>query len=299
MGEALGHMFLWALNGLLNSGGCSKDDLKIDTNMLTFSNWLWGYLMIIGLGFTLVYFLFEMNQKLALEGHDLNIKSIMAPILKLAIACILLMNGASIVGNILGFHNNFVDKASDYSVGNFRLDSAGTSVGEETDTGNEGTESMDEETAKEQIMTAINGFGVLQLVGLLPFVLIMAIIQMVLSIIWKYKALVYKLELLWKIGITPIALSDIYNGSHSNAIRWIKSLLAMALYGASFILIVKLGNSMVLGSYADVARDLSNGEVSISLVLTAVKNILSFVVIPFAELGVLSAIRQATKEALG
>lgn len=299
MGEIVAKIVIWILEMSLNAGGAGKTDLKISDNMLNMSNWLWNYLMIIGLGLTIIHFLFEINQKLALEGRDLNIKSVMSPFLKFAVAFILLSHGSSIVTNVLGFHNTFMDKAATFEVADFTFDYMGTAIGEDDPAAGSGEtgEDMDEETAKGQIETAINGIGLLQLIGLLPFILIMAVIQIILSLVWKYKALVYKLELLWKVGITPVALSDIYNGGHSNAIRWLKGLIATAVYGGSFILLTKLGSSMILGSYTDIATSLTSGGGE--AFFTVITDMFSFLVIPFAELGVLSAIKQATKEAFG
>lgn len=299
-GESIAAFFLEALDTMFSGGGCSMNDLTIGNTILEFSSKIWGYFAIVGLGLTMIYFLFEMNQKLALEGRDINIKSFMSPFLKFAIAVILLSQGTKIVGSIIGFHNYTVKKAdqmqtialSESDLIALNGDGGNSEVTETPDS------SITNEQAREKVKEKISGMGLWESLAIFPFVLIMYLIQLILSLVWKYKALTYKLEFLWKIGITPVALSDIYNGSHSNAFRWIKGLIATAIYGASFILLVKLGSWVSYGSYVDMVNNVFTDSFSFSAFISQIGYLLSFVIIPFAELGVLSAVKQATKEAL-
>lgn len=301
-GESLAAFLMEALDTMFGGGGCSMEDLTIGDTILEFSGKIWGYFAIVGLGLTMIYFLFEMNQKIALEGRDLNIKSFMSPFLKFAIAVVLLSQGTKIVGSIIGFHNYTVKKADQMqtialSESDFiALNGAGGS--EDAGTPSEPGSSITDEQARAIVKEKISDMGLWEALAIFPFVLIMYLVELVLSLVWKYKALTYKLEFLWKIGITPVALSDIYNGSHSNAVRWIKGLIATAIYGASFILIVKLGSWVSYGSYVDMVNEVFNDSFSFSAFISQIGYLLSFVIIPFAELGVLSAIKQATKEAL-
>ena len=73
--------------------------------LLSTVNVVWHYLAIIGIGMTLIYFLIEINQKLALEGRDLTLKSIFAPILKLFVAIVILSAGAEIMSWILSLND--------------------------------------------------------------------------------------------------------------------------------------------------------------------------------------------------
>lgn len=299
--ETLAAFLLETFDTMFSGGGCSMNDLIIGNNVLKFSSRIWSYFAIIGLGLTIMYFLFEMNQKLALEGRDLNIKSFMSPFLKFAIAAVLLSQGSKIVGSVIGFHNYTVEKADQMQTialstsDLMALNEDESSPETPPESGSSGTS----EQAREKVKEKISGLSIFEALAIFPQVLIMYLIQLVLSLVWKYKALTYKLEFLWKIGITPIALSDIYNGSHSNAIRWLKGLIATAVYGASFILIVKLGSWVSYGSYIDMAERVFNDGFSLSAFISQIGYMLSFVIIPFAELGVLSAIKQATKEAFG
>ena len=53
-------------------------------------------------------------------------------------------------------------------------------------------------------------------------------ITLALQIVWIYKAIAYKLEVVWRVGITPIALADVYSGQQSHALRYLKNFLCWA-----------------------------------------------------------------------
>ena len=281
---------------LTSAGGANVELLKISPNTIHVAVWIWSYIGIIGSGVSLIYFLFELNQKVAFEGHDMTLKSFFAPFLKLFMAFVLLQYGGRMVDSILNFYNGMLDDVKSITI------SADGAVIDESETPPSGSDGDDTDPeaekneAKEKIRTSVSEAGIIEVLALLPLALIMWLIQIVLSFVWDYKALVFKIEFLWKMGITPIAMADVYNGSHSNAMRWIRGLLATAIYGASFILVAKLGNGLVTGNMSDMITAMSSGTAGL---VSGFKSILMFIVVPFAELGVLGAIKQATKEALG
>ena len=288
---------------LMSGGGANIEDLKFTESTMDFAEKVWGYLAILGVGLTLVYFLVEMNQKIALEGRDLNLKSFAAPFLKLFMAWVILLNGGSMVSSILGFYNASLKQADDW-----RVAVGGTEiVSTFKETTHNPTPSAEEtaalEAAKaaenediEKIQKVVKKMSIFELIGILPIALIMWLLQMILKIVWGYKAITFKLEFLWKIGTTPVALADVYNGLNSNAFRWLKGLMATAVYGMSFVLIVLIGNDMVSGEFKDTFFAMLDGEAGI---LRGFTTLVKFIVIPFAELGVLGAIKQTTREAFG
>ena len=73
---------------------------------------VWGYIGFFGMALTLIYFIIEINSKLAIEGaQNMTMKSFMAPFIKLAFACVILYNGGNIVGALLSVNDAMVDKA--------------------------------------------------------------------------------------------------------------------------------------------------------------------------------------------
>ena len=313
IGEFFAGLLLQFFDTLLSGGGCKAEDLTFSENLVKVSESIWGYLAILASGMTIMYFLIELNQKFAFEGRDLNLKSVGAPFLKLVFAMIMVAHGASIASNILGFHNGLVAWADDtltvtaltskeigFLAGE---ESSETPAGDGTDTpetgsGGETANKLDADQ-RQKIKDKMKSTNIITLMGAIIPILLMWIIQLVLSLIWKYKAITYKLEFLWKLGVTPLALSDIYSGLSSNAIRWIKGLIATSIYGASFIILVKLGSSISLSGVLDSIDRIIEGENFLSAFLDGIGYMISFVVIPFAELGVLGAVKQATREALG
>lgn len=260
-----------------------KDGAKLQfgNSFLSLSNKLWGYLSLVAIGLTLIYFLIELNRKLALEGGDFNMKSMFSPFLKLMIAIAILSQGATIFSTILDLNNSFVKEASSYDI--TELD-----TGEATDGKyNILNDDQREEFAKE---LADKTSGLIVTVFACVAMLLMYLITLVLNLVWFYKACMFKIEFLWRIGITPIGLTDIYSGNNSNAIRWCKGTLALAVYGMGLVVLPKLALVLMADSFTlAVTGGFWNCLASIA----------SCIIAPLAALGSASAVKQISKEALG
>lgn len=275
------------MEGAMNFGGATAESLKLSAEAMKFSRELWKYLAIAAMGMTIIYFLLEINQKFLYEGRDVTMKTFLIPFCKLFMAIVLLGHSAEITNNVLGFYNTTIKTVEGWHV------TVGGGVVTETE--EEKKEKMEKDKA--EIRTAMGSISLLELIGLLPIALILWLIQLVLKFIWEYKAITFKLELLWRIGMTPIAFSDIYSGQSSNAIRWLKAFIATAIYGAAFILIVEMGSAMLSGEWRTAFLEMLNGEKG--GMVHGFVTLIKFIVIPFAELGVLGAVKQITKEAFG
>lgn len=245
------------LDTIINGAGTSDsiaDSLKISPNIMAFVNIIWEYFMIIGIGMTLIYFLMEMNRKLALEGRDLNMKSMFAPFLKLMIAIAVLSQGAKIVTWLITYGNNLVDYANTHFITALTAGGSGTNG-----------------VTGEDIISGLGFFSKLLLV--IP-ALLMWVISMICSLVWLYKALGFKIELLFRTAITPIALADIYSGQNANAVRWLKGFLGMAIYAMSFIVIPRIGGALAAQELA-ASDDLWE----------VLRNLAQFLIVPIAEIG--------------
>lgn len=238
-----------------------KSELMFSQKTIDLVEGVWSYFSIVGIGMTLIYFLLEMNKKYAFEGRDMNIKSMFLPFLKLMLSIIVIANGAKIIGLLISLHNTIVkgvenamywDSAYDISSGGF------------ADVG-----------FLEKIMITIP-------------LMIAYLVALVVKLAWAYKALVFKIEYLYRVAITPIALSDVYSGDHSSAIKWLKSFLALALYAVAFIVIpvvaMKIGFTSTTISFWD---------------FSFLGTVASLLVAPIAALGCLSAAKSIAKQALG
>jgi len=126
-----------------------------------------------------------------------------------------------------------------------------------------------------------------KVIAILPL-LICWVITLVLRLVWIYKAIAYKLEVVWRVGITPIALADVYSGQQSHAIRYLKNFLVLGIYAASMIILPRIANTLVLDT-----------TVTINNLFDAFAMFVEMIMAPFAALGALSLAKTAAKEALG
>lgn len=235
---------------------------------------VWDYFALIGIGATLIYFLLEMNRKFALEGGDLTIKSFFAPFLKLMIAIAVLSQGGKILGLILTLNNHMVDAAKGWFA------NSESPLGE----------------AIEMTKEEIDGYGLMKLLSIVIPLLLCFVVSMVLKLIWWYKGILYKLEVLFRIGIAPISFADVYSGQNSNAVRYLKGFLVLGIYGAALVILPNLSMQLSVTTLWNTAESLPSPD-GVWEMITRVCE-LAFLA-PFAALSCASAARTAAKEALG
>lgn len=300
-GDAIGSMikFLFTLllgdkdpttgkmtNGIAN--GIAYNQLMFKSEWFSGSdimNQMFSYFSIIGLGFAIIYFLLEINRRYGFEGNDITLKTFGAPFLKFVASLIVLMNYSKIVSWILGLHNAIISKVRNWTW-------AGNSL--TTDV---------EATVQAINENVIGAMGLLALLVFLIPLIACLLVTLVCSFVWWYKAIGYKIEFLFRIGLSPIAAADIYGtGLSSGTMRWLKGLLAMTLYGMAFIIIPKIGLGLAVTDWnkamTDLASGASSGAEQLDLLWTLIKNMVQLIVVPIAEIGVLGAARTATKEVL-
>ncbi len=244
------------------------DYLIVSDGSLEIVNSVWAYLRLIGIGLTLVYFLAEINRMMVFEGRDVTYKTVLVPFLKLALAYFVLSKGALIVSWILTFNNTLIS----YADANFLGTSAGL-----------GTAGISSEGI-------IDGMGFWEKILFVIPCLLLWFCTVILSLVFIYKSFTYKLELLLRTCFAPVALADIYSGQHANAVRYLKGFLAHVLYGACFIIIPRMGNSLFV---ADMDSMIFSDGMSYIIYF------FFCLLAPLAEIGILSAAKQVTKEALG
>ena len=261
----------------------------------TFIKNAWNYLALIGVGMTLIYFLIEMNQKLAIEGsQNMTMKSLMAPFLKLMIAIVILCNGSKITMGLLSINDTFVAHFNGTTISSSSSSTPSTPSTSTTSTSTDpDTAGMDASSAEVYVKMrdAMADLGMVQAVIFCLILLLAYLVSLVLMLVWMYKAVSYKLEVLFRVAITPIALADVYSGSHSNAFRWLKGFLALALYAVAIIILPKIAT--LLG-----ASLLTTGLGSGAGLWDLTRALFTLFVAPFAALGVASTVKQMCKEAL-
>lgn len=239
---------------------------------------IYNYLAIAGIAFTLVYFLMEMNEKLALEGRDLTMKSFFAPFLKLMVACAVISQSGKIVSWIIMFNDTFITKISN--------------IARDTDKTSEKLA-----TVMAKLIEMFGSLGFFILLVVLIILMLTAIIGLVLKLVWWYKGMMYKLELLFRLSVLPIAVADVYGGKHSNAVRYIKGFLALGLYGVALIALPRIALTLATAMTADQLAALTGADKPD--IVAGLSCLLMYLVAPFAAIAASNVAKQISKEALG
>lgn len=268
---------------IMEASGTSPDLLKISDGVLALVRPLWAELCLFGIGLTLVFFIIELNKIYAFEGRDMNFKSMLKPFLKLGFAIVALSLGANIITTFLDWHNGFIDTI------NTRLN-AYTMI--PSYVASDGTLVMPTTIAGE--IVAEMGLGT-KIASILPLI-IAWIVSAVMKFIWDFKAYGYQFELLYRVGITPVALADIYSGQNANAVKWLKGFIGLALYGVSFIVIPRLGVAVSVEQFRKSIDALTSG--SAMGLFTMLLAFVGMLIVPIAELAIMGTIKQVCKEAL-
>jgi hypothetical protein len=277
-------------------GGTPLDSLTFTSNDIAIANTVFKYFAWFGICLSLVYFLLEINRKYAFESNDLTIKSMTLPFVKLGASIALLSQGATLISRLLSWGNALFQYAYD-NFDTMALGSSDSTYSFENFYVNLGGTVADDGTVSGVGAALIEGMSLLNLICVIPFVVAMALVALICSVVWIYKAFMFKLEVAYRICMTPIGLADIYSGHNTNAIRWAKGFLALMFYGMAFIVVPRIGNQIAVGLVTTTIGDSSSTGIVWFMERTAF--LIQLCIAPIAELGILSVIKQMTKEALG
>lgn len=261
--------FMALIDAMADTSALAPDKIKFNNaTMLGFANDIWKYFMLVSLGMAIIYFLMEMNTKIAFEGNNLTMKSIFAPILKFGFTFFILCYSPKIIGYAIDIGNSFIDF----------VDTKITLTDVDTYAG-----------ASKAFGDATSGFSILVMIVAGLFLIIAWLINMVLQLVWLYKAALFKLEVFWRIGMSPIALAEAYGGQHSGAMRWLKGTIALAVYGAALVALPRLVIEM-MGTDMPTIANSGNFWAFITFIFNTL-------IYPFAGLGACSIVKQVMKEA--
>lgn len=255
-------------------------------NMLTwtqdevdFALVLWDDFKLLGVCLGIVYFLLEMNHAVYLASSNWTMQSLMTPIIKFGVVFFMIGYGGNLVGGILSMGNWAVGELSYTTNAN-----AGLTV---------------------HMCDQIKQLGFIECILMFLPIIIMVITSFIISLVFVYKIFSYKLEVLVRVAVTPIVFGDLWDGRNSHAIRWLKKLAGLMLYGACFILILRIGYSTVISTmindYAATDTDSAyNTAVSAMVGIWALlKGLLFSFLVPIAEIGALSLAKNACMEVFG
>jgi hypothetical protein len=282
MDNFLAGMFNWVIETIFALTGATASQLEITQTSINFVAEIWDYFILLGLGLTVVYFIIDLNKKWMFEGQNLSLKTMMLPFFKLIIAVIVMANAGWLFGALCSFSNGFARFLEGLSIGNSLTPNVNDVGG-----------------------TMIKQFGFWEKIIMLFPLIIGFAVSVVCNLVWAYKALVYKIELVVRVAFAPVALADVYSGMNASAIKFIKGTLALILYGGCLIIIPKLTLAVGADNFLNMMDEISTTVASADFV-TKTSNVfnvilswIGLIICPIAGIGLTGAAKTITKEALG
>ena len=282
MDGILGGFFNWVIQTIFELTGATASQLEITQTSIDFVAGIWDYFILVGIGLTVVYFILDLNRKWMFEGQNMTIKSFAAPLLKLIIAVILMANAGWFFGSLFSFNYGFAIFLDYLGIG------SGLGLGDDDLGGN---------------MMKQLGFWE-KIIMIFPLILGFAV-AIICNLVWAYKALIYKIELIVRTAFAPIALADIYSGLNAAAIKYIKGTLALILYGGCLIILPKLTLAVGAENFLNMMNKMTNIMQSDSFgsAMSDIFNVIlawfGLVICPIAGIGLTGAAKTITKEAMG
>ena len=235
---------------------------------------IWDLCLAIAYGMTAIYFVYECNNKWAFEGNDISAKSFVAPFLKAIVAVIVIGNSQKVFFGMYDITAGWVNKLNGESA-----DPVDLGVLTSTDPGAE----------------VVKAMGILQLIVILLPALLGWVIGCIVNLVFKFKVILYRIEFAFRIGISPLALADSFNGLSSNSLRWLKGFFGICIYGAAFVAVPKIGAALFSSTVLTDLQSALTGAADDPFEIFSYA--FQLIILPIAELGVLGSIQQACKEA--
>lgn len=266
-----------------------ENALKIDTSSaadslaLLIANNIWDTFGVLALGLAIIGFLFELDRALLMSHGNVTMQTFFFPFLKLAACIAFISYGKELVSYALGLNNWMIDAAHDA----ITLEASAKEWG----------------TATDQIEQAINDMNFFQAVlFVVPTLLFTWIASIIPGIIMYYNAVVRKIEILLRVGFSPVAFADIYKGWDSTAVQWLKKFIALGLYGMGMVVIMQVCMALEVGAITEafaINPDDNLAEMALGQVMGFILPLLQVVAVMFAQIGACSMIKQVSNEVMG
>ena len=278
--DIIGDIIDWIIQFVINCSGASAAELKIDNTQLGMISGIWDYFIIVGIGLTLIYFLYEVNNIFIFQQGSFTLKSMLVPFVKLALAIGLMSQAGHIFGMIAGWNNGFAD----FCEGLFTESSEATGI-----------------SVGQQICDSLDFWS--KIAMLFPLLLSL-LVTWLCRLVWVYKAFVYKVELIARLMFGTVAFADVYSGANSNAMKYLRGTLALVVYGGLLIVLPKMVVTLAVTDFANYQTELQNivanqsGDAA-TAIFDIVLGFLKLIVAPVAAIGISGAAKQITKEAFG
>ena len=261
------------------SGGFDFDKtaelIEIDQTTYDIGKSMYSFFMPLGIIMVIIYMLLDLMNISTSHMRDLDTKAIVMPLLKGMIGLALLRYGYWIMGGLVNVANTIALKIKSGEVINVSASSA----------------SMD--TFYETILTQIGSAGIMESLGFVMTALILQCTQIIPQILIMFHAISRKIEIIFRVGIAPISLPDIYNGiSNSKALTFLKRFAVCLLHGPMMIIILKVAFYLQSTHVADIIAE-NGGQVP------GLDVMLEMGLYGFAAAGLVASCKSALNDAVG
>lgn len=258
-----------------------QDALKITDTDIGIANQLWDTFGVLALGLAIIGFLFELDRALLMSHGNVTMQTFFMPFVKFAACIAFISYGKELVSYALGLNNALIDTAA----GLLESDITGSSI---------------DGSVEAAICEGIEDTSFIQAaLFMVPTLLFCWLANLIPGIIMYYNAIVRKIEIVLRVGFSPVAFADVYKGFDSTAVQWLKKFIALGLYGMGMILVMQIAFGLQVTYIATAFSSSDPGTFAVKQITGFIVPLLQSVAVLFAELGACSMIKQASNEVLG
>ncbi len=266
------------------NGGISLDKVTeivtVNNDEFQIARSIYEFFVPLGLIMIVLYLLMDVLNTTTSRIREFDIKQFMMIFFKGAIGLIFIKYGFSIMGDLTSVANQIAYEAAH---GKTMLalvspDNSGLNL------------------YFASIITAVEKGSWKDQIALLAAAAILQLTQIIPEILVIFQAISRKIEIVFRTGIAPISLPDIYNGiSNSKAIMFIKRFAVVLLHGPMMIVIIKVAYRLQASYIKTVVERNINQEHMIPGIGVAIEMALY----GFAAAGLISSAKSALNDAVG
>lgn len=241
---------------------------------------MYEFFVPLGIIMLILYLLLDVLNTTTSRIRDFDMKSFLMIFFKGGIGLIFLKYGFNIMGNLLSVSNTITQAVMNEKV-----------------ITNSGATNAVFDKLYGTMLAAVNKLSLMDLIGLVLSAVVLQLTQIIPEILILFQAISRKIEIIFRTGIAPISLPDIYNGiSNSKAITYIKRFAVILMHGPIMLVIIKvaywLQGNHVSAILAAKLADQKAGVPALSIVI-------EMGLYGFAAAGLIGSAKTALNDALG
>lgn len=250
--------------------------LTIDNTAFSIAMDIYKFFLPLGIIMLVLYLLMDILNITTNRLRELDIKVFMTVFLKGAIGLVLLKYGPVVIKALIETANTVVQAVIEGKVFG----------------GGAGSTSKDDYYLI--ILEEVTKMGFFGKLGLAATSTILYIGQAIPEVAIMLQAVSRKIEIIYRVGMAPISLTDIYNGiSNSKALIYLKRLAVCLLHGALMIMIVKITYELETTHMADMLSSMKGQG------LPSFTQVIEICLYGYAAAGLIASSKSALNDAIG